>query len=53
MDFFEVLAVDMRVDLRCRNVSVSKHFLHHAQIRPPFEQVRCEGVAESVRVHRS
>jgi hypothetical protein len=33
----EILAVDVRVNLRCRNVGVAEHFLHGAKIGPALE----------------
>src|SRR2546422_4580656 len=39
----------MRVQLGGRQVRVPEHFLHGAQVRPAFEQVRGERVAQRVR----
>ena len=45
----EILAIDVRVDLRRRNVDVSEHLLDGAQIGAALEQVRREGVTQRVR----
>src|SRR5450830_2065668 len=47
----EVFAVDVRVDLRGRDVYVAEHLLHRPQIRAPFQQVRRERMAQSMRRH--
>jgi hypothetical protein len=41
----------MRIELGRPEVRVSQHFLHAAQIRASFEQMRGERVAQEVRVH--
>ena len=41
---------DVGVELRCRETLVTEQFLNDAQVRPPFEQVRCVGVAKRVRI---
>ena len=41
----EAVVVDVRVDLRRRDVAVAQQFLHHAQVRPPSDEVRREAVA--------
>src|SRR5450830_1247886 len=47
----EVFAVDVRVDLRGRDVYVAEHLLHRPQIRASFQQVRRERMTESMRRH--
>ena len=37
------------IDLRSRQIRVSKHDLNRPKIRPPLEQMRREGVSEHVR----
>ena len=47
--FAEAFGVDVRVDLRCRDVRVPEHFLDAHDFGAVFEQVRCEAVAQHVR----
>ncbi len=51
VDLFEIFPVDVCVDLCCRNVGVTKHFLDGAEVCPPFEKVRRKRVPERVRVN--
>src|SRR5688572_28618241 len=46
----QMLAVDVRVDLRGGDVLVAEHLLHGAEVGASFQQVRGEGVAEDVGV---
>src|ERR1700693_2234319 len=39
---------DLGIDLCCRDVRVAEHHLEGAQIRPMFEQMRGEAVAEAM-----
>ena len=48
----DVVAGDVRVDLRGRDVGVAQHRLHTPEIRSASEQVRRERVPQPVRVHR-
>src|SRR4051794_16446036 len=43
------LVENVRVDLRGRNISVAKQFLHDSQIRAVLQQVAREGVPQDVR----
>ena len=43
------LAVDVRVDLGCRDFLVPQHRLDGAEVGPALEEVRREGVAEGMR----
>jgi hypothetical protein len=45
----KILAIDVRVDLRRRDVGMPKHFLDRAQVRAAFEQMRREGMSERMR----
>ena len=51
MHGLEPLLIDMRVDLRCRNVGVAQHLLDNAQIGAVSEQMRREAVPEKVRIN--
>jgi hypothetical protein len=35
--FFQILAVDVRIDLRCRDVGMAEHFLYGAEISAAFQ----------------
>lgn len=48
--FTNMLATNMCVDLRGRNIAVPQHFLKNAQVSSPFEQMCGEAVPERVRV---
>ena len=45
----QVFAVNVRVDLRRRDVDVAEHLLDRTQVGTAFEQVRGEGVPQRVR----
>ena len=47
----ESLLHHVGIDLRGRDVVVSEHRLHRAQIRPIVQQMRCERMAQHVRRH--
>ena len=51
MDSFKPLLIDMRIDLRRRNISVAQHFLDDPQIGAVPEEMRRETVPEKVRVN--
>ena len=51
MHRFKPLLINMRVNLRCRNVRMTEHFLDNAQIGAVPEQMRCETVPEKVRIN--
>jgi hypothetical protein len=51
MNSFEPLLIDMRVDLRGRNIGVAEHLLNNPQIGAVSEQVRRETMPEKVRVN--
>ena len=42
----EILTIDVGIDLCRRDVDVTEHFLHRAQIGTAFEQVRGERMPE-------
>src|ERR1700687_3019447 len=52
MERLEALARDVGVDLRGRNVRMPEEELHHAQIGAVIDEVRREGVAQSMRGNR-
>ena len=41
----------MRINLRGGDAFVTEHLLHGAEVGAAFDEVRSEGVAESVRTH--
>src|SRR5215212_8731049 len=47
----QVLAVDVRVDLRGGNIGVAKHLLHCAKVSATLEKVSCKGMSVSVWRH--
>ena len=47
---FQSLLIDVRIDLRCRNVGMAEHFLDDAKIGAVSQQVRREAVSQKVRV---
>ena len=49
--FFKARAVDMRINLRRRNIGVAEHRLNGSQIRATFEQMGGERMAQGVRRH--
>src|SRR6266550_1827981 len=49
MNVSEIFAVDVRVNLSCRYVGVSKHFLDRSEICAPFEQMRGKRMTKRVR----
>ena len=49
MDRFEPGPVDVRIELRSRDIGVSQHLLDHAQVSALLKQVRREAVAKRVR----
>src|SRR5881398_3649582 len=51
MNAAQVLAVDVRVDLRGGDVGVTEHLLHCAKVGSALEQMRCERVSKRVRRH--
>ena len=51
MHRFQPLLIDMRIDLRRRNIGVTQHFLNNPQIGAVPEQMRRETVPEKVRVN--
>lgn len=51
MHGFQSLLIDMRIDLRRRNVGVTEHFLDDAQIGAVPQQMRREAVPQKVRVN--
>jgi hypothetical protein len=36
VNFFQILAVDVCIDLRCRDVGMAEHFLHSSEISASF-----------------
>src|SRR6266436_1114572 len=51
MNSFEPLLIDMRVDLRGRNIGVAEHLLNNPQIGAVPEQMRRETMPEKMRVN--
>jgi hypothetical protein len=51
MHSFKPLLIDMRIDLRRRNIGVAEHLLNNPQIGAVSEQMRRETMAEKVRVN--
>src|SRR5215204_4746518 len=51
MDASKVLAIDVRIDLRRRDVRMPKHFLDRSQIGASLEQMGRKRMAERVRRH--
>lgn len=51
MDRLQALLIDVRVNLRRRNIGVSEHFLNDAEIGAVAEQVSRETVAKEVRIY--
>lgn len=49
VNVLEAFAGDMRINLRGRNVAVSKEHLHHAKVRAVVQQMRGERVSQRVR----
>lgn len=49
-DVVQALAADVRVDLGGRDVGMTEHGLHRAEVGAPFEEVRREAMAQFVRV---
>jgi hypothetical protein len=47
----QVIARDMSVDFRGRDVGMSQHRLHGAKIGPVLQQMRCEGMPKRVGRH--
>ena len=48
----QVILVQMRVNLRGGDAFVTEHLLHGAEVGAALDEVRGEGVAESVRTYR-
>jgi hypothetical protein len=48
VEFLHTLARDVRIDLRRGQVAVSEQHLNDAQVGTVIEQVRCEGMPQSV-----
>ena len=51
MHSFKPLLIDMRIDLRRRNIGVAEHLLNNPQIGAIPQQMRRETMAEKVRVN--
>src|SRR6266850_2217844 len=49
VDAAEPLAIDVRVDLRGRDVGVTEHLLHRPEVGAVLEEMRGEGMPENVR----
>src|SRR4051812_32675032 len=47
----QILTIDVRINLRCRNVRMAEHFLHGAQIGAAFQKMRCERMTKRMRRH--
>ena len=50
MHSFKPLLIDVRIDLRRRNVGMAEHFLDDAKIGTVPQQVRREAMSQKVRV---
>lgn len=48
----QVVAIQVRIDLRCGDRFMAEHLLHSTQVRTTFDEVRGEGVTKSVRTDR-
>ncbi len=51
MHSLKPLLIDMRVNLRCRNIRVAEHFLDNAQIGAIPQQMRRKTVPEKMRIN--
>ena len=51
MHRFQALLVYVGINLRCRNVGVTEHFLNDPEISAVTEQMRGETVPEKMRVN--
>src|SRR5436190_8212077 len=51
MDLPEILPIDVSIDLGRGDVDMTKHLLYRAEIGPPLEKVRREGVPQRVGRH--
>ena len=51
MHSLEPLLIDMGIDLGGRYVRVAQHLLNDSKIRAVAEQMRCEAVAQKVRIN--
>lgn len=51
MHSFKPLLIDMRIDLRRRNIGVAEHLLNNPQIGTVSEKMCRETMAEKVRVN--
>jgi hypothetical protein len=51
MHRFQPLLIDMRINLRCRDIGVTEHFLNDAEVGAVAQQVRRETVPQKVRVN--
>src|SRR5215469_17308761 len=47
----KIVPIDVRVDLRRRQVGMPEHLLHGAEVSPTLEEMRRERVPERVRGH--
>jgi hypothetical protein len=39
VNFFEILSVNVRIDLCCRDVGVAEHFLNSAEVSTSFQHM--------------
>ena len=51
MHRFQTLLIDVRINLRRRNIGVAEHLLNDAQVRAVAQQVRREAVPEQMRIN--
>ena len=51
MHSFQSLLIDVRIDLRRRDIGVAEHFLDNAQICTVPEEMRREAVSQKVRIN--
>ena len=51
MHILETCLINVRVDLRRRDVRVAQHFLDYAQISAVVQQMRGKAVSQQMRMH--
>ena len=49
IDLLQPFLQNVRIDLSCRDITVTQHQLNRAQVSSTFEQVRGERVPQQVR----
>ena len=51
VDRLQSSLINVRIDLRRRDIGVAQHLLHDSQVRPVLQQMRREAVAKRMRSH--